>query len=228
MKTHANKLQISLVDLLKLGDRCVMYVERDANEFINYGIEAEKRQAMIALIRQLKDFPIDDYYMGLQKLATEAKRRARRTLIKTILDIKQRYRLVFGVKSPEYSLFHKINISNLKDNDLVIFAVKVFDLALSKLSALKARQVTHELLEQLNHQREAFKGTINECGQALILRQEMTKERNKLAKQLNDMIREYCQIGKLIWIDRDEALYSNYLIRTYSKEPDEIESDENE
>ena len=204
----------SVAELCQLSDRIVMAFERDKKAFEAFGYSTETTGLINTKTEALKLCLTDDYYHGRQRLATDAKKIARRKLEDNIADLRNRTKLVFGLRSVDYSLFGFTKLGNLKDNDLLQFALHVTTIAQPRLEQLEVRMVTQVSIDTILADRTAFDMAIDAQATAITERGEKKLERMSLANQLYKQVSALCEVGKIIWKTTNEAFYTDYMIYT--------------
>lgn len=216
MKVNTN-FNFSISELAQRGDKVIRCYDRDSDLFAGYGYDGRIRDKLGIIISQVKDFPSDDYYESNQKLKTIEKNKIREILENNINDLRNRARLVYGIKSMEYSLYKFANTTEMADNELVQYALHIIQMAQPRLEELKKRQVTQELLNAILRGRNQLDAAIDEQTAAISLRKEKTVQRKHLANDLYKLLSEVCDVGKLIWRGKNEAYYSDYVIYGQAK-----------
>ncbi|TRX71641.1 hypothetical protein [Carboxylicivirga sp. M1479] len=204
-------------ELCQRGDKLAVVFKRDEAAFLNYGYPVETTEQIIALTEALKAFSSDDYYEGVQQMATTKKNTYREELVYELTDLKNRFRLTYGNGSPELKVLKLNNINKFNDNELVQKALHAYQVCETRLPALAKRNVTQESLDILMSSRSKLDDAIDEQATAVTLRREKTLERNKMGNELYKLLSELCEVGKLIWKGKNEAYYTDYVIYGSSK-----------
>ncbi|TLX71145.1 hypothetical protein E9993_20975 [Labilibacter sediminis] len=202
----------SIPELCQRSDKLIISYKRDEENFKDYGYNGETIGNIEIQTETLKQFPSDDYYGGLQKKATDDKNQLRAILETNISDLRSRAKLAIGAKSVDYSLFKFSKLATLTDNELVQYALHVVKIAQPRLRVLGNRMVTQESLDVILSDRNKFDDAIDIQASAISDRREKKLERTQLANQLYQQISELSEVGKLIWKDKNEAFYTDYVI----------------
>jgi hypothetical protein len=226
MSTVAKNFNFPIAELVQRGDKCGAGMERDAEQFAAYGSTPEHLAFLKETTAQLKAFPTDQYYEGLQKLATDEKRQARDSLEIRINDLRNRVKLTYGNKSMQYSLFHFKAVSLFNDSELVQHASHVINVASNYLEPLGGRQVTQTTLDEIEGDGDVLDDAIDNQDKAHTERRLKSQERIVLANKLYKMISKACDIGKMVWKNKNEAYYTDYVIYGSSKGMEEQANDE--
>lgn len=211
MKITTN-FNFSIPELAQRADKILRCFDRDSEHFAGYGYDGAIRDKVGMITSQVKDFPSDDFYESNQKVKTNEKRKIRDELEADINDLRNRARLVYGAKSMEYGLFKFSSTMDMSDNDLVLYALHVVQIAQPRLEELKKRQVAQENINAIMTKRNLLDSAIDEQAGAVSLRKEKTVQRKHLANDLYKLISEVCEVGKMIWKGKNEAFYADYVI----------------
>jgi len=204
-------------ELCQRADKLAISYKRDENEFISYGYNGTTLITIETKTEELKQFPSDDYYGGLQKLTTDQKNESRSHLETNIVDLKTRVKLALGSKSVDYSLFRFNKLGSLNDNELVQYALHVVNTAQPMLEKLAERLVTQEMLDAILADRKKLDDAIDKQSTAISERREKKVKRNELANELYTLLSELSELGKTIWKNKNQAFYTDYVIYGSSK-----------
>jgi hypothetical protein len=225
MKPVHKQFNFSFAELVQRGDKCEAAMERDATEFAAYGSTVEDRNKLASFTAELKAFPSDDYYEGLQKVETDQKRKSRSALETLLVDHRNRAELALGEKSVEYSLFRYKPMKEYSDSALVQQATHAVTVSANYMDVLSGRQVTPATLDNIIGGRDLLDSNIDRQSKAQTLRSQKSQERNTLANKLYKMISEACKIGKMVWGNKNEAFYTDYVIYGSSKSMEDQAAD---
>ncbi len=199
-------------ELCQRGDKIAVVYQRDKAEFLNYGYPVETAEKIASKTEELKQFPSDEYYEGVQQMATSEKNVSRINLVNNLIDLKNRYKLSYDPNSPDVKVLKLLNPNKYNDNDLVQKALHVYQVCESRLPVLSKRMVTQETLDAIMADRAALDDNIDKQATAVTQRREKTIERKRIANELYKLLSELCEVGKLIWKDKNEAYYNDYVI----------------
>ena len=212
-----SNFNFSIAELCQRADKLAISYKRDEEAFKNYGYNGESIQQMEARTETLKQFPSDDYYGGLQKMATDKKNQIRTILETNLSDLRNRAKLALGAKSVEYSLFKFGKLNVLNDNEVVQYVLHVVNTAQPRLEVLSKRLVDQPMLDVLVADRQKLDDAIDEQSTAISERRDKSVKRTKLANDVYVLISELSEVGKLIWKETNEAYYTDYIIYGSSK-----------
>lgn len=207
----------SIAELCQRTDKLAISYKRDETEFIKYGYNGTTLTTIEEQTETLKHFPLDDYFIGLQKVATDEKNQIRIRLENNISDLKTRTKLCLGSKSIEYNLFKFNKQGNLTDNELIQHALHVVNTAQPLLDKLSKRLITQETLLTIIQDRNLLDDAIDKQSTAVSERREKKVKRILLANTLYCQLSELSEVGKTIWKNRNEAFYTDYVIYGSSK-----------
>jgi len=202
----------SIPELGQRGDKIANVFTRDKAEFISYGYPEETAASIISQTETLKEFPSDEFYEGEQRMATHEKNVARETLQNLLLDLRNRAQLVYGINSVDYKAFSLGRLADLNDNEMVQRALHVSQVASVRLDKLAEKMVTQETLDTILDGRSNLDDAIDKQATAITRRREKKIERLRLANSLYKLISELSGVGKLIWKNKNEAYYLDYVI----------------
>lgn len=224
--------KFTIAELCQRGDKLVVVYKRDEAEFLNYGYPLETAEQIVTKTDELKAFPTDEYYEGLQQLATTEKKAAREELTNNLIDVKNRFKLTYGANSPELKVLKLNNVSKLNDNELIQKALHTYQVCEPRLTALAKRNVTQATLDGVMTSRTKLDKAIDKQATAITQRREKTLERTRLANELYKLLSELCEVGKLIWKNKNEAFYTDYVIygslKAIAEQEESIETNEME
>lgn len=219
----------SIAELCQRGDKLIATYLRDQAEFVNYGYSAETATAIETQTNELKEFPTDDYYEGLQQIATNNKNKSRASLEYNLVDLRNRARLVYGINSVDYKAFKLKRVGDLNDNELVQRALLACQVAAPRLVPLGKRMVSQESLDVIMNDREQLDNDIDKQAAAITQRREKKIERTRKANKLYKLISEISDVGKLIWKGKNEAYYLDYVIygsaKAVAQQDEELETE---
>jgi len=128
-----------------------------------------------------------------------------------------RAELKWGKKSPKYKW---LGVSDLKNISIETFAARartIHTFMSENLAELASEGLTQAMLDNLDAKILELIAAINLALDKENIRQEKTKERIILSNQIYKLVKKYCDIGKLSWINTNEAKYNDYLIYKRNK-----------
>ena len=80
------------------------------------------------------------------------------------------------------------------------------------LSDLSAQGLTQAMIDSLDAEAQSMEDEMNNIAEREAIRDIKTQERVDKGNELYDFVASYCEIGKIIWQDVDEAKYNDYVI----------------
>ncbi len=187
-------------------------MKRDADQFQNYGIDLDKIEDFNGMLQDFINFPQDQELEADLKFSTYTKNNLANDLRINIRMFKARAMLVFDDKSATYNRFNNGNLSKLNDRDLYMFAEVVRDSAQEYLTELSDVGLTQEIIDEFAALIEQFYSAMYEQSQAKTNRESRTSQRASKSNELYSLMVKYCEIGKTIWYEINEAKYNDYLI----------------
>ncbi len=133
--------------------------------------------------------------------------------LKTILrGITERARIAFGIGSSKYSLFHTKDLSKLPDSELLLFSRVVKRSADTYHTELLPVGLTAAMITALDAKNTDFEIAVNSQRTAIAMRDAATNNRSEKALELYNLMTSYCETGKVIWYETNEACYNDYVI----------------
>lgn len=118
----------------------------------------------------------------------------------------------WGNRSPQYKKIGIKDFSKKSDRSFITIGRAVALCAEDWLSTLSSIGLTQGLINQLKDKVQLMEDKIHGIAEKTEIRDLKTRERLELANALYGNLRKYCDIGKLIWEDINEAKYNDYLI----------------
>ncbi|TLX74104.1 hypothetical protein E9993_13480 [Labilibacter sediminis] len=204
--------KFSIADLCQKSDHIQTAIQRDITEFERYGYSFETINYLHHKTSTLKAFKSDAFYAGELKQATNSKNITRRSLIRNLIDLRNRYQLIFEPRSADYKLFELGRINDLPDHEILQKTLQCCQVSQERLPALNKRMVTQEMLDTIMTDRKKLEEELDKQVKAVTNRREKRIERVRLSNELYLLLGELCKVGKIIWRDRNEAFYSDYII----------------
>ncbi len=206
------KFNIALSVLYTFAMAKVGFMLRDLSEFIKYGVSEEKLNALKAMLTDFADIPTDEELLGDQISATQGKDEAGVLLRDAVSEIMQRVANKFGSQSGKYRKFGASAISDLDGGTLSLTGRRVLRVAQSMLPELESEGLTQEILDELSTRLEAYDQALNIQEDAVADRDIATENRVEKANEIYKLLVKYCNTGKKIWEDTNEAKYNDYVI----------------
>ncbi len=206
------KFNIALSLLYTFAMAKVGFMMRDLVEFIKYGVTEEKLNALKALLSDFASIPTDEELRGAQVVATQGKDEAGVQLRDSVSEIMQRVENKFGTASGNYRKFGASGVSDLDGGKLSYAAKRVRRVAESMLPELESEGLTIEILGELDMRLEAYEQALGIQEDAIADRDIATENRVEKANEIYSLLVKYCNTGKQIWEDTNEAKYNDYII----------------
>jgi hypothetical protein len=190
----------------------VGFMLRDLVEFIKYGVTEEKLTALKALLSDFANIPTDEELRGAQVLATQGKDEAGVLLRDAVSEIMRRVQNKFGAASGNYRKFGASGVSDLDGGMLSYVGKRVRRVAELMLPDLESEGLTLEILNELSTRLEAYDQALANQEDVIAERDIATENRVEKANEIYALLVKYCNTGKQIWEDTNEAKYNDYII----------------
>ncbi|MCX6154575.1 MAG: hypothetical protein NT007_10480 [Candidatus Kapabacteria bacterium] len=204
--------QFTDAELCMLTSNLVKTMMSDQTEFTARGVTATMVTEMEALGNAFEVFPSDAYYFADCQLAMEIKQTRRSSCTLKLKEIVVLAKIKWGVGSPQVKKFDTSFV--LKESDLVFLskcrlAVKTATDYLAELSSIG---LTSGMIDDLLDETQLFEEALYANSTSNEQRELKTRERITKGNELYELVSSYCEIGKIIWDDVNDAKYRNYLI----------------
>lgn len=188
------------------------FMRRDIDEFIKYGVTAEKLDDLEGSLETFANIESDDELVGMQVAATQKKDNEAETLRIAVNVILTRAANKFGVNSGRYRKFGALAVSELTGGDLSYFARRVHRVATGFLSELVGEGLTSAMIDDLYLQIKSYEKTLADQEDAMADRDIATETRTEKANEIYTTLVKYCETGKRIWETKNAAKYNDYVI----------------
>lgn len=206
------KYNFSDAYLMQLGDNMLSLLDRDIVEFTDRGFNPQKRVELKNRVDDFKNYETDEQLEGIKITATEEKD-AKRTIVERMMRTTLLMaRTVFKEGSGRYREFGDSDISRQSDEVLVRNAKIVCLSATKYLAELSDEGLTAAKIADLDAARISFDESIDVQRQAINARDISTEGRVETGNSLYELIVKYCEIGKDIWVETNQAKYNDYVI----------------
>jgi hypothetical protein len=192
-------------------------IRRDMEEFENYGVTESDVVALESLSEDLLNFGQDKEYFYDYVISIEERDKIINDLQIILRTMAMRTELKWGKNSPKYK---GLGVSDLKNIPVETFAARartIHTFMSENLAELASEGLTQAMLDNLDAKILELIAAINLVLDKENLRQEKTKERIILSNQIYKLVKKYCDIGKLSWVNTNEAKYNDYLIYKRNK-----------
>ena len=207
---------MSFADLIGICNNIHNCILRDAAEFLTYAVNPAAITAFEAKINAFQALPTDTELASDMINATQSKNTIANDLRIMLRTFTTRAKLAFGENTGTYNRFYIKDISHLNDNDLLVFSQMVSRAAVELHTELALVGLTQAMIDDLDDKNLAFEDAIEAQGIAINDRDDASNDRIKKANELYGLLTRYCEIGKTIWYETNEARYNDYLIYTGS------------
>lgn len=209
-------MNMSYAELITTSNAIHVYMVRDTDQFAEYGILEADIDAFKAKIDEFEAIPTDTEMEVPVMDATADKNTIANELRILLRSIAQRAKLAFGQDEAKYNLFHTKDLSRLPDSNLLVFgrmSKRSADLYQTELSGFG---LTSIMISGLNDKNDNFETSLEDQRNAIAARDAATNNRAKKAAALYELLTKYCDTGKTIWYETNEAYYNDYVIFTGS------------
>lgn len=208
----ATKFNFSMGALAQRADHVTNLFIRDANEFASKGYDDTFRVKIVQETIDFKALQPDEYFLGLQMVATNNKDKAASDLTELLEGLRLKAKYALGDKSVEYKTLRINKLKDQKPEDLLPAARHITTTARAMLDKLAAKLVTEESLLTIDAASQKLDDAIDEQKKAISIRMAATQEREQKANALYNLVSEACEVGKEIWDGTNQAYYNDYVI----------------
>ena len=203
---------LSDAELAMFTSNLVVFMNRDSVEFDAKGIDAAAITALEALGNAFEVFPNDAYYRADVALAVDRKNAHRDSLENKIRAIVGCAKIKWGDSSPYVKRFDVGKMTREDDKRFLTTARQTVIVASSYLAALTDQGLTQAMIDSLGSEAQSMEDEMNNIAEKEAVRDIKTQERVDNGNELYGFVVRYCEIGKIIWQDIDEAKYNDYVI----------------
>ncbi len=212
LKDAVKIINMSYAELIVTCTSISSFMTRDLAEFSSFGIDAGVINVFKTKISDFEALPTDTEFVAMKTDATNMKNTVATELKTMIRSFIERARLAFGADDPRFSLFYTKDLSKLTDSELLVFGRMVKRSADSYAAELLATGLTPIMIAALDTKNNDFEDAIYAQRTAIVARDAATNNRAEKALELYDLLMSYCETGKVIWREVNEALYNDYII----------------
>ena len=214
MKKQATNRQYNFpdADLYVLCLERIRYAKRDRKEFEQYGYDINRLKTFHTICEQFRKLPDDDEVLGDQMLMTEKKTTAADKLKGAIRSIMTRVAMKYNNRSGRYRKFGTSKMGDMTDAQLLFCGRRVARVARQQIDFLAEVGVNENVIQRVTEACRVFENAMH-LQQDKVADRDITVERR--TEQGNKMYQELvtlCNIGKDIWVEKDNAKYENYTI----------------
>ena len=214
--TTIRNFSMSYGELIGICSSVYGFMQRDDAEFLLYGVTPVLITNFNDTLQDFIDLPQDQELEAIEINKTYVKNELANELRIVLRSYNTRAKLVFNENAGIYNLFYKKDMNKLNDRDLHLFAEMVKDSAVTYITELSAVGLTPAMNTALATLITNFYNAMFDQKQATANRDNAVKERIEKANELYALLTRYCEIGKTIWYETNEAKYNDYLIYTGS------------
>lgn len=188
------------------------FARRDVDEFVKYGIDGAKIDAIEQALDQWANIPTDDELTGAQITATQEKDAAADALVTDMSAILTRASNQYGTHSGHYRKFGVTALSDLANGELNTAAKRMKRVAETHLADLASQGLTQEIIDTMERKRVVFEHALAKQEDAIADRDIASETRVEKANALYQQFTMLCQTGKQLWVNTNEAKYNDYII----------------
>jgi hypothetical protein len=226
MKKSTN-FSISFAVFPRFAHQKVNFLKRDIEHFIKYGYSIEEADALKLKIDAFADIPTDEEFEGTLMIATEKKNKESGVIQNHIREMMLSVGNKFGKDSAHYKRFRASALSGLTDEKLVRTAKRVGRVATLSLDVLAPSGLSVTDVEALEQLIEKFEKSLVMQDDAISEREIGTLVRIDESNAIYEKIARFCETGKGIWKNRNEAKYNDYIIYDTPNATADDENDRN-
>ncbi len=212
----SNKLRkntnISYSSLPLIANQVAIVMRRDLVELTEYAVTEAKIDEMIALADSFQEIPNDTLFRCDWGIAVENKKSLRNEISDIIRSLSLRAKIVFGANTSKSRSFQIDNISKNRDIELLNNARQLHSVATENILFLESEGITPAYLDSFLAKISDFEKAIDETENRKKTRDFSTEHRTLVANQLYNLIRKYCNYGKIIFKNISPAKYNDYLV----------------
>ncbi|MEP7168991.1 MAG: hypothetical protein ABI855_06425 [Bacteroidota bacterium] len=187
-------------------------VMRDQSEFTPRGITAADNTAFLAQSEAFGEIPDDEELQGDIGTAVENKDAAAELLRVKIRSVRTMAENKWGDHAARFRTYDFKDMSELPDDDLVKLGKRVSRVGNKQLVDLASEGLDAAFLTALDVLVTDLDRKIDFVKGAEENRDIATEDRIEAGNALYKVLVRFCNTGKDIWINRDEAKYNDYVI----------------
>lgn len=203
-----------LTDAILIGkaNHIQHFMLRDQSEYENYNVKEPEITNFRDEISAYKELPTDEELLGMKMETTEIKSALAEKVRVSIREIMTRVNMKYKTQSARYRRFGTAGLNVFDDQDLLACGRRVHRVAEMFFTELASTGLTVEILNELDNLNLALEAALDAQSDAISDRDIATEDRIEIGNALYDKLMNYCEIGKTIWITKDEAKYNDYVI----------------
>lgn len=190
----------------------ISYAKRDIAGFETYSYDAARLEKFETACNKFAELPDDDELLGVQMQMTEKKAEAMDYLKIAIRSVMTRVAMKYHNKSGRYRRFGTQKMGDMSDAQLLFCGRRVIRVGTQMLPFLSDVGLTEETLKKVHDAVHEFENSIHIQKDKVSDRDIMVEKRTDLGNSLYEELIVLCNIGKDIWIDKDNVKYEQYVI----------------
>lgn len=214
MKKQATNRMYNYPDS-ELYVQCIEHInlaKRDMADFETYSYDATRLEKFETACKQFVELPDDDELLGIQMQMTEKKAETMNQLKIAIRSVMTRVAMKYHNKSGRYRRFGTRKMGDMSDPQLLFCGRRVVRVGTQLLPFLGDVGLTEATLQKVSEAVVAFENAIHFQKDKVSDRDILVERRTDLGNQLYQELIVLCNIGKDIWIDKDNVKYEQYVI----------------
>lgn len=206
------KYNFSDTELIYIANKQLKYITRDIEEFKEYSSSQLNLTIYIKSLQAFVDYPTD-VILESEKVECIARRNEIRKEIETaIRDIHFIAKLTFSKTPDQIKQLGNAYLSKQSETQILATAQQIGNIIGEYRQGLAENGLTNAKFDNFNKIHEDLKNTIKLLDEATIKRKQATSERIILANELYKFVSCYSELGRLIWKDKNQTKYDNYVI----------------
>jgi hypothetical protein len=199
-------------ELAMLASNLVAFMTRDQTQFTARGITSQMVTALQTLGNAFEVLPTDDYFLADFLAAVETKNSHREDCTLKLRAIIGYAKVKWGANAPQVKKFGAGDMTVEADKSFLLTCRMGATVATAALSDLTPVGLTQQMITDLTTASGLLETDLNSIATAQAARDIATDDRIKKGNALYDFVSKYCEIGKIIWTDVNEAKYNDYVI----------------
>jgi hypothetical protein len=213
MADSVNRIfSMSYADLIRYCDNIHGFMVRDATQFALFGISALLTTGFKTKIDDFIALPQDVALEADEINTTQAKSTLANELRIMLRAFATRAKLAFGETNGNYKRFHSKELSRMPDANLYLFGGVVMEAATDLLTEMASTGLTQDMIDDLTDKNEEFRIALAAQSAAIADRDNAAHNRVIKANELYTLLVRYCDVGKEIWYETNEAYYNDYIL----------------
>ena len=188
-------------------------MDRDLSILKKFEITSERIAEFREKIQTYTSFENDAAYKHLVEAQVHVKNTAKAQLSRKVQYLLYRIRSLYGRGTPKYKSFGMHKYYRASGGDLLFKCNNLSLVLAAELPELARRDIHQSDLDDLNECIEAYKKSLIDVNDARQLREEAKD--NRLAKgiELQAILIDFAEIGKIIWRYESPSKYKDYMFR---------------